>query len=118
MKLSEITLELRAALDAAGIDWDTADEEFSYATADRAVYHMERTRVLDGKGSLRASVIWGYSGPRGCETGSTKGWPEMVEVESIWYLGTPEPMPMPADCIVPMIRRTGPTEWDGVKVAG
>lgn len=101
MEISEIMRELRSALDAAGIEWRDASEEFLYGDGDRAVYHMERTKVIDGD-SEAASVIWGYSGIVGRETGSTCGWPDSLEVGSL-YLGTAEPQPMSVEGCVALV---------------
>lgn len=104
MEISEIMRELRSALGAAGIEWRDASEEFLYGDGDRAVYHMERTKVIDGD-SEAASVIWGYSGIVGRETGSTCGWPDSLEVGSL-YLGTAEPQPMSVEgCIALVIEK-------------
>lgn len=104
MEISEIMREKRSALDAAGIEWRDASEEFLYGEVDRAVYHMERTKVIDD-GIDVASVIWGYSGIVGRETGSTSGWPDALEVRSL-YLGTAEPQPMSVEgCIALVIEK-------------
>lgn len=105
MEISEIMRELRSALDAAGIEWRDASEEFLYGEGDRAVYHMERTKVIDG-GIDVASVIWGYSGIIGRETGSTCGYPDSLEVGSL-YLGTAEPQPTSVEVCVALVIEKG-----------
>lgn len=105
MEISEIMRELRSALDAAGIEWRDASEEFLYGEVDQAVYHMERTKVIDG-GIDVASVIWGYSGIIGRETGSTCGYPDSLEVGSL-YLGTAEPQPTSVEVCVALVIEKG-----------
>lgn len=100
MVVSEIMQELRSALDAAGIGWFDASDEW---TRDGGyAYHMERTKVRDGDGSEVASCIWGYTVLQGSTTGMTYGWPHMIECMST-LLGDSEPEPMSVDEIVAML---------------
>lgn len=93
VEISPLMTELRARLTKEGYIWKDASEEFGWGDY---VYHMERTRVLGPEGQL-ASCIYGYSWQRGHETGSTYGWPDMIEG---WPHGTNDPEPMTVEEII------------------
>lgn len=103
VSISQLMQRLRDELDAAGIEWHDASEEFGW---DDYVYHMERTKVVLG-GEQIASCIYGYSGQRGRETGSTYGWPDQIESwDSSNSGGDPEPRAI--DDIVATVKE----DWD------
>lgn len=95
--ISPLMAELRTKLNEAGFIWKDASEEFGW---DGYTNHMERTKVLGSEGEL-ASCIWGWSGPEGFETGSTYGWPDLIEG---WPHGQNDPEPMTVEEIVEAVR--------------
>lgn len=97
IEISHLMTELRAKLNDAGFIWKDESEEFGF---DEYVYHMERTKVL-GPEWLLASCIYGYSGKKGFETGSTYGWPDSIEG---WPTGSAEPEPMTIEEIVEAVK--------------
>lgn len=102
MIISETMHQLRDALDAEGISWRDASDEWTrdYGYA----YHMERTKVRDENGNERASCIWGYTVLDDMATGMTYGWPGEIECMS-FLLGSSEPEPMSVEDIVSMLKR-------------
>lgn len=97
VEISPLMSELRSRLNEEGFIWKDASEEFGWGDY---VYHMERTKVLGPEGQL-ASCIYGYSGPKGWETGSTYGWPDQIEG---WPHGTADPEPMTIEEIVEAVK--------------
>lgn len=93
IEISPIMLELRDRLTEAGHIWKDASDEFG---GDGYCYHMERTKVLGPHGEI-ASCIYGYSDYNGVRSGSTYGWPDMIEG---WPAGQIDPAPMTVDEIV------------------
>lgn len=75
MEVSPLMQRLRDELDAAGIEWRDASEEFASGGYH---YRMERTKAMRD-GEELASCIWGYGGPAGHETGMSHGWPDRIE---------------------------------------
>lgn len=98
-RISPIMQELRFRLDAEGIEWLDASEE------DRAgsgcIWHMERTKIMRDGAEL-ASCIYGYSGIDGCVSGTSYGWPYMIE--SMDEKSGPEPVPRTVDEIMEVVR--------------
>ena len=76
IKISPLMQELRNRFGAEGIKWTDASEEFELDNG--YVYHMERTKVHKNNVEI-VSCIYGYSGTKGNETGSTYGWPDLIE---------------------------------------
>lgn len=86
--ISPLMQELRDRFDKEGIEWSDKSEEFGF---DDYTYHMERTKVHKD-GVEIASCIYGYSGTKGHETGSSYGWPDCIESwDSSNSGGDPEP---------------------------
>lgn len=101
MRVSEPMQLLRDALDAEGVAWRDASDEWTRDSG--YTYHMERTKVRDKSGSERASCIWGYTVLDGMTTGMTYGWPCKIECMS-FLLGSSEPEPMSVEGIVSMLK--------------
>ena len=90
--ISDLMQQLRNKLDQEGIEWHDASEEF---ISGDYIYHMERTKIIRNgqppEGIELASCIYGYLGIQGKITGSTYGWPYLIEG---WPKSKQEPIPM------------------------
>lgn len=102
VEISPLMDELRTRLNEAGFIWKDESEEFEW---NGYLYHMERTRVLGPEGQL-ASCVYGYSGPKGYETGITYGWPDLIEG---WPDNQENPEPMTVEEIVKAVKALCPS---------
>ena len=94
VEVSPLMAELRERLDAEGIPWCDVSDELS---GEDYVSHFERTKVFDQSGKQLASCIYGYNTMYGKKSGSSYGWPGMLEG---WMCDQDEPVPMTVDEIM------------------
>lgn len=103
VEISPLMQELRDALDAAGFHWYDESEEFESGDY---LYHMERTKVVRNPCTMDheeiASCIYGYSGAKGYQTGSSYGWPYCIEG---WPSGQADPEPMTVEEITEAVKK-------------
>lgn len=94
MEISKPTRDLRAALDADGIEWlDLSDERTRLLSDAKWLSHMERTKVVDEHGRELAMCTWGAISVHGDAAITTYGYPDMIEFASP-YLDGGEPYAM------------------------
>lgn len=96
IRLSDLTEELRSKLDAHGIPWKDASEEFG---SDDYTFHMERTKVLNDDIEI-ASCIYGWTVIDDYLSGSTYGFPYCIEIGCSQWFGSSEPEPKTINEIV------------------
>lgn len=103
VEISPLMQELRDALDAAGLHWYDASEEFESGDY---LYHMERTKVVRDPNTMDheeiASCIYEYSGKKGSELGSSYGWPHFIEG---WPSGQADSDAMTVEEIVEAVKK-------------
>ncbi len=108
MEISKPTRDLRAALDADGIEWlDLSDERTRLLSDAKWLSHMERTKVLDEHGRELAMCTWGAISVWGDPMITTYGYPDMIECTSEYLDEEPHAMEI-ADILIMLAEKEWP----------